>query len=59
MLKITSEGRKAALDLRVLNPRAKDHRNNKVNLAADTVFQIWKETAWACLEKTDSKIRVI
>ncbi|HUA67729.1 MAG TPA: helicase, partial [Candidatus Saccharimonadales bacterium] len=44
MLKITTEGRKAALDLRVLNPRAKDHPDSKINLAADKIFQIWKET---------------
>ena len=44
MLKITSEGRKAALDLRVLNPRAKDHPDSKINLAADRIFQIWKDT---------------
>ena len=44
MLKITTEGRKAALDLRVLNPKAKDHPDSKINLAADKIFQIWKET---------------
>jgi N12 class adenine-specific DNA methylase len=44
MLKITSEGRKAALDLRVLNPRAPDHPDSKINLAADKMFQIWKDT---------------
>ena len=44
MLKITSEGRKAALDLRVLNPRAPDHPDSKINLAADKIFQIWKDT---------------
>jgi N12 class adenine-specific DNA methylase/predicted O-methyltransferase YrrM len=45
MLKITSEGRKAALDLRVLNPQAKDHPGSKINLAADQIFEIWKDTA--------------
>jgi N12 class adenine-specific DNA methylase/O-acetyl-ADP-ribose deacetylase (regulator of RNase III) len=44
MLKITTEGRKAALDLRVLNPRAKDHPDSKIALAADKIFQIWKKT---------------
>jgi hypothetical protein len=44
MLKITTEGRKAALDLRVLDPTAKDHPDSKANLAADKIFQIWKET---------------
>ncbi|HEX5400432.1 MAG TPA: hypothetical protein VFY06_15395, partial [Verrucomicrobiae bacterium] len=44
MLKITSEGRKAALDLRVLDAKAKDHPNSKINLAADKIFQIWNDT---------------
>jgi N12 class adenine-specific DNA methylase len=44
MLKITSEGRKAALDLRVLNASAKDHPQSKINLAADKIFQIWQDT---------------
>ena len=44
MLKITSEGRKAALDLRVLNPQAKDHPDSKINLAVDKIFQIWQDT---------------
>jgi N12 class adenine-specific DNA methylase len=44
MLKITSEGRKAALDLRVLDATAKDHPASKINLAADKIFQIWKDT---------------
>ena len=44
MLKITGEGRKAALDLRVLNAGAKDHPESKINLAADKIFQIWNET---------------
>ena len=44
MLKITSEGRKAALDLRVLDPQYKDQPESKINLAADKVFQIWNDT---------------
>jgi hypothetical protein len=44
MLKITSEGRKAALDLRVLNAGAKDHPESKINLAADRIYQIWNDT---------------
>jgi N12 class adenine-specific DNA methylase len=44
MLKITSEGRKAALDLRVLNAGAGDHPGSKLNLAADRIFQIWNDS---------------
>lgn len=64
MLKITSEGRKAALDLRVLDPRAPDHADNKINLAADRIFQLWQETAQQqgtqlvfCDLSTPSKLR--
>jgi N12 class adenine-specific DNA methylase len=45
MLKITSEGRKAALDLRVLNPSAPDLPESKLNQAADRIFQVWQQTA--------------
>jgi N12 class adenine-specific DNA methylase/predicted O-methyltransferase YrrM len=44
MLKITGEGRKAALDLRVLNAGAQDQPESKINLAADKIFQIWNDT---------------
>lgn len=44
MLKITTEGRKAALDMRLLDPDARDHPESKVNLAVDRIRQIWQET---------------
>lgn len=44
MLKITGEGRKAALDMRLVRPRAPDHANSKVNQAVREIFAIWKET---------------
>jgi N12 class adenine-specific DNA methylase/broad specificity phosphatase PhoE len=45
MLKVTGEGRKAALDLRILMPGAPDYPDSKLNKAVDRVYQIWKETA--------------
>lgn len=45
MLKITSEGRKAALDLRLVDPTARDHPNGKVNLAVSQIYEIWLDTA--------------
>ncbi len=45
MLKITSEGRKAALDLRLVAPTAGDDPSGKVNLAVENVLRIWQETA--------------
>src|ERR1700677_2941947 len=44
MLKITSEGRKAALDLRLMIPTAKDDPQSKVNLAVENIFRIWEAT---------------
>lgn len=44
MLKITSEGRKAALDLRLMKPSAKDDPKGKVNQAVENIFRIWQES---------------
>lgn len=44
MLKITSEGRKAALDLRLMKPTAPDERQGKVNQAVETIHRIWQAT---------------
>ena len=45
MLKITSDGRKLALDQRILNPLLGDDPNSKVNACVHNVFEIWKESA--------------
>jgi N12 class adenine-specific DNA methylase len=44
MLKITNEGRKAALDLRLMIPTVKDDPQSKVNLAVENVYRIWETT---------------
>jgi N12 class adenine-specific DNA methylase len=44
MLKITSEGRKAALDLRLMKPSAPDDPQGKVNQAVENIFRIWQES---------------
>jgi N12 class adenine-specific DNA methylase len=44
MLKITSEGRKAALDLRLMLPSAKDDPQSKVNLAVENIYRVWEAT---------------
>lgn len=44
MLKITSDGRKAALDMRLIDPNLPDYPHSKVNAAVDNVFRIWQET---------------
>jgi len=42
MLKITTEGRKAALDLRLMKPGLPDDPQSKVNLAVENVHRIWE-----------------
>ena len=44
MLKITSEGRKAALDLRLMKPTAPDETQGKVNQAVENIHRIWQAT---------------
>jgi len=45
MLLVTTDGRKAALDLRLHNPRLPDHPDSKVNKAVAEIERIWRETA--------------
>ena len=44
MLKITTEGRKAALDLRLVDADARDHPESKANLAVHEILRIGQET---------------
>ena len=45
MLLVTTDGRKAALDLRLHDPRLPDHPESKVNKATGEIERIWRETA--------------
>jgi hypothetical protein len=45
MLLVTTDGRKAALDLRLYDPSLPDKENSKVNLAVAHIERIWRETA--------------
>ncbi len=44
MLKITSDGRKAALDMRLIDPYAEDNPNSKLNQAVENAFNIYQKT---------------
>ena len=44
MLKITNEGRKLALDQRLLNDMLGDFEGSKVNICANNVYEIWDKT---------------
>lgn len=45
MLKITNDGRKLALDQRMLNDMLPDFEGSKINACVDNVYRIWKENA--------------
>ena len=45
MLKITNDGRKLALDQRMINPLLPDFEGSKINACIDNIFMIWQENA--------------
>ena len=45
MLKITTDGRKAALDMRLVDPDAKAGSDTKISKAVDNIYRTWKNTA--------------
>ena len=45
MLKITNDGRKLALDQRMINPLLPDFEGSKINACIDNIFTIWQENA--------------
>ncbi|NLP25610.1 MAG: DEAD/DEAH box helicase family protein, partial [Syntrophomonadaceae bacterium] len=44
MLKITNDGKKLALDQRLINPLLPDDPNSKVNVCVKNIFAIWDKT---------------
>ena len=43
MLKVTNDGRKLALDQRMIDPMLPDDPDSKVNACVDNVYRIWEE----------------
>lgn len=43
MLLVTNDGRKAALDLRMIDPSMPDLPNSKINMAVENIYRIWLE----------------
>jgi len=43
MLKITNDGRKLALDQRLMSPMLPDHEESKVNACVDNIFRFWQD----------------
>ena len=46
MLKITNDGKKLALDQRLINPLLPDNPDSKVNVCVKNVFAIWDKTKY-------------
>ena len=44
MLKVTSDGKKLALDPRCFVPTSEDEEGSKLNACAQNIFEIWEET---------------
>ena len=45
MLKVTNDGRKLALDQRMMNPMLPDEEGSKVNACVNEIFRIWEENS--------------
>ena len=45
MLKVTNDGRKLALDQRMMNPLLPDEEGSKVNACVDNIYRIWEKHA--------------
>ena len=45
MLKVTNDGRKLALDQRMMSPMLPDEEGSKVNACVNEVFRIWEENS--------------
>ena len=45
MLKFTNDGRKLALDQRMINSLLPDFESSKINACIDNIFKIWQENA--------------
>ncbi|MBQ4443385.1 MAG: DEAD/DEAH box helicase family protein [Clostridia bacterium] len=43
LLKVTVDGRKAALDMRLVDPTAQPYRHSKVEACAENVYTIWRD----------------
>ena len=44
MLRITNDGRKLALDQRLIDPNLPENPNDKVHACAENVYRIWNDT---------------
>ncbi|TCQ01783.1 N12 class adenine-specific DNA methylase [Rhizobium sp. PP-F2F-G36] len=55
LLSVITDGRHAAIDLRLVDPDADDEPDNKLNLLVANTFRIWNETADNVYLRADGK----
>lgn len=55
LLSVITDGRHAAIDLRLVDPDNDNEADNKLNLLVGNAFRIWNETAESSYTRTDGK----
>ncbi|UPU01453.1 DEAD/DEAH box helicase family protein (plasmid) [Bradyrhizobium barranii subsp. apii] len=55
LLSVITDGRHAAIDLRLVDPDSDNEADNKLNLLVGNAFHIWSETAESSYTRTDGK----
>ncbi len=55
LLSVITDGRHAAIDLRLVMPAVDDEPDNKLNLLIQNAFRIWQETAGSTYIRPDGK----
>ncbi|MEY9279101.1 N-6 DNA methylase [Bradyrhizobium yuanmingense] len=55
LLSVITDGRHAAIDLRLVDPDSDNEPNNKLNLLVGNAFRIWKETSDKTYVRADGK----
>jgi N12 class adenine-specific DNA methylase len=55
LLSVITDGRHAAIDLRLVDPDCDNEPNNKLNLLVGNAFRIWKETSDNSYVRADGK----
>lgn len=55
LLSVITDGRHAAIDLRLVMPAADNEEDNKLNLLIRNAYRIWKETGEAIYRRSDGK----
>jgi N12 class adenine-specific DNA methylase len=56
LLSVITDGRHAAIDLRLVDPEAQNEPENKLNLLIASVHRIWRETAARRYRGTDGRL---